>query len=100
MELIASENYVSDNVLTALGSVLTNKYAEGYPGARYYGGCEVVDQHFENGVWMYRCDSIKDMKKDIEETMAKSIEVTPDMLKAGLFTRFIRSVVRIFAPML
>ena len=44
LELIASENYVSDNVLTALGSVLTNKYAEGYPGARYYGGCEVVDQ--------------------------------------------------------
>ena len=56
--------------------------------------------HFENGVWMYRCDSIKDLKKDIEETMAKSIEVTPDMLKTGLFTRFVRSVVRIFAPML
>ena len=56
--------------------------------------------HFENGVWMYRCDSIKDLKKDIEETMAKSIEVTPDVLKTGLFTRFVRSVVRIFAPML
>lgn len=56
--------------------------------------------HFENGVWMYRCDSIKDLKKDIEETMAKSMEVTPDMLKTGPFTRFIRSVVRIFAPML
>ena len=44
LELIASENYVSEQVLTAMGSVCTNKYAEGYPGKRYYGGCEVVDQ--------------------------------------------------------
>ncbi|MEN6618242.1 MAG: serine hydroxymethyltransferase [Rikenellaceae bacterium] len=44
IELIASENFVSPQVLSALGSVLTNKYAEGYPGARYYGGCEVIDQ--------------------------------------------------------
>ena len=44
LELIASENYVSKQVLNALGSVCTNKYAEGYPGARYYGGCEVVDK--------------------------------------------------------
>ena len=44
IELIASENFVSNQVLEALGSVLTNKYAEGYPAARYYGGCEVVDQ--------------------------------------------------------
>lgn len=44
LELIASENYVSDDVLRAMGSVCTNKYAEGYPGKRYYGGCEVVDQ--------------------------------------------------------
>ena len=44
IELIASENYVSDQVLEAMGSVLTNKYAEGFPGRRYYGGCEVVDQ--------------------------------------------------------
>lgn len=43
VELIASENYVSPRVLAALGSVLTNKYAEGYPGRRYYGGCEFVD---------------------------------------------------------
>ncbi|GMA57540.1 hypothetical protein GCM10025858_20430 [Alicyclobacillus sacchari] len=43
IELIASENFVSEAVLTALGSVLTNKYAEGYPGRRYYGGCEYVD---------------------------------------------------------
>lgn len=44
LELIASENFVSEAVLEAAGSVLTNKYAEGYPGKRYYGGCEVVDQ--------------------------------------------------------
>ncbi|MDR2891203.1 MAG: serine hydroxymethyltransferase [Alistipes sp.] len=44
IELIASENFVSDDVMKAMGSVLTNKYAEGYPGARYYGGCEVVDK--------------------------------------------------------
>ena len=43
IELIASENFVSDQVMQAMGSVLTNKYAEGYPGRRYYGGCEVVD---------------------------------------------------------
>jgi glycine hydroxymethyltransferase len=44
LEMIASENFVSQAVLQAAGSVLTNKYAEGYPGKRYYGGCEVVDQ--------------------------------------------------------
>lgn len=44
LELIASENYASEQVMEAAGSILTNKYAEGYPGKRYYGGCEVVDQ--------------------------------------------------------
>ena len=44
IELIASENFVSDEVMRAMGSCLTNKYAEGYPGHRYYGGCQVVDQ--------------------------------------------------------
>ena len=44
IELIASENFVSEQVMQAMGSVLTNKYAEGYPSARYYGGCEVVDK--------------------------------------------------------
>ena len=43
IELIASENFVSDNVMAAVGSCLTNKYAEGYPGRRYYGGCSAVD---------------------------------------------------------
>jgi len=44
IELIASENFVSDEIMQAMGSCLTNKYAEGYPGKRYYGGCEVVDE--------------------------------------------------------
>src|SRR6187549_3024869 len=44
VELIASENFVSQQVMDAMGSCLTNKYAEGYPGRRYYGGCEVVDE--------------------------------------------------------
>ena len=44
LEMIASENFTSPNVMEAVGSVLTNKYAEGYPGKRYYGGCEVVDK--------------------------------------------------------
>ena len=43
IELIASENFVSDDVLEAMGSIMTNKYAEGYPGKRYYGGCQNVD---------------------------------------------------------
>ena len=44
IELIASENFVSNEVMEAMGSCLTNKYAEGYPGKRYYGGCQVVDK--------------------------------------------------------
>ncbi|MDD3011997.1 MAG: aminotransferase class I/II-fold pyridoxal phosphate-dependent enzyme, partial [Bacteroidales bacterium] len=44
IELIASENFVSDQVMEAMGSVMTNKYAEGYPGKRYYGGCQHVDE--------------------------------------------------------
>jgi len=44
IELIASENFTSLQVMQAMGHVMTNKYAEGYPGRRYYGGCEIVDQ--------------------------------------------------------
>ncbi|SVB76808.1 uncharacterized protein METZ01_LOCUS229662, partial [marine metagenome] len=44
LELIASENFVSPSVLEAAGGIMTNKYAEGYPGKRYYGGCEHVDE--------------------------------------------------------
>ena len=51
IELIASENYVSNDVYEALGSVLTNKYAEGYPNHRYYGGCEIIDQVEQLAIW-------------------------------------------------
>lgn len=56
--------------------------------------------HFENGVWMYKCESIGDLRSDIEATLQKSIMVTPDMLKTNLIQRLIRSVVRIFAPLM
>lgn len=56
--------------------------------------------HFENGVWMYRCESIKALKSDIEYTLSKSIKVMPDMIKTTLLKRFVRSVARIFAPLL
>ena len=59
VELIASENYVSRNILKAVGSVLTNKYSEGYPNKRYYGGCEVVDEieqfAIDNACKLFNC---------------------------------------------
>ena len=56
--------------------------------------------HFENGVWMYRCDAVRDLKRDMEDTLEKCIPVTKEMLKTSLLQRFICAVVRIFAPML
>ena len=56
--------------------------------------------HFENGVFTYGTDCVKDIKDDIDKTLSKSIEVTPDMLKTNLLNRFMRAVVRIFAPLL
>lgn len=56
--------------------------------------------HFENGVWMYKCDAIKSLKADMDDMFTKCIEVTPAMLKTNLLQRFIRAVVRILAPML
>ena len=56
--------------------------------------------HFENGVWMYRTDCIKDLKSDMEETLKKSVCVSEDMLSTNIFVRFFRAVVRIFAPLL
>ena len=54
IELIASENWVSKAVMAAMGSPLTNKYAEGYPGKRYYGGCECVDvvEELARQIWL------------------------------------------------
>lgn len=56
--------------------------------------------HFENGVWMYKTDAISDIKRDIDDVIEKSILITKDNLKTGILARFIRSIVRIFAPML
>lgn len=56
--------------------------------------------HFENGVWMYRCESIGALKADLFDTLQKSIEITPESLKTNLLQKFIRAVVRVFAPML
>lgn len=56
--------------------------------------------HFENGVWMYKTSSIKDIKSDIESVMEKSIEIEKSMIKTNIFQKFIRALVRIFAPLL
>ncbi|MBO7341507.1 MAG: cardiolipin synthase, partial [Clostridia bacterium] len=56
--------------------------------------------HFENGVWMYCCDCIRDIEKDLQATLEKCIPVTEDMLKTGPLRRFFRAIVRIFSPML
>ncbi len=56
--------------------------------------------HFENGVWMYKTAVMEDLKTDMVQTMEKCIKIQPEMLKTDIFTRFIRAVVRIFAPML
>ena len=56
--------------------------------------------HFENGVWMYKTGCVLEVKKDIEQTLEKCIEITEDNCKAGIFRRFIRSVMRMFAPLL
>lgn len=56
--------------------------------------------HFEDGVWMYKCDCIKEIKEDMDSTFDGSLLVTPDMLRTGYFSRLVRSLIRIFAPML
>lgn len=56
--------------------------------------------HFENGVWMCGCRAVGELSADFSDTLAKSIRMTPDMLKTNIFVRAVRSVVRIFAPML
>ena len=56
--------------------------------------------HFENGVWMYKCDCIHDLRADINDTLAKSVRITPEMLKTSLIESILRSIIRIFAPMM
>ena len=83
---IHAKSYIADDAYAMIGTINLDYRS--------------LVHHFENGVWMYKCDAIEALKADIDDTLAKSIEVMPDMLKTGLFTRFVRSVVRIFAPML
>ena len=83
---IHAKSYIADDTYAMIGTINLDYRS--------------LVHHFENGVWMYKCSCINDLKIDIEKTLEKSIEITPSMLKTGLLTRFIRSLVRIFAPML
>lgn len=83
---IHAKSYVADDTYAMIGTINLDYRS--------------LVHHFENGVWMYRCDAIAELKSDIDATLEKSIEITPDMLKKGVLTRLVRSVVRIFAPML
>ena len=77
LELIASENYVSERVLEALGSVMTNKYAEGYPAKRYYGGCEFVDEAeslaIERAKKLFKADYVNVLRQIWESILRSSI---------------------------
>jgi cardiolipin synthase len=83
---IHSKTYVVDDIYAMIGTINLDYRS--------------LVHHFENGVWMYNCDVINDIKKDLDETLSKSIEIKKDHLKINLLTRFIRAIVRIFAPML
>ena len=83
---IHAKSYISDDKYAMIGTINLDYRS--------------LVHHFENGVWMYKCDSIADLKADIDDTIDKSVEITQDMLKKGPITRFIRALVRIFAPML
>ena len=83
---IHAKSYVADDTYAMIGTINLDYRS--------------LVHHFENGVWMYRCDAIRHLKADIDETLAKSTEITPTQLKTGLLNRFIRAVVRLFAPML
>ena len=83
---IHSKSYIADDEYAMIGTVNLDYRS--------------LVHHFENGVFMYKVNAVKDIKTDILETLDKSEEITPKMLKTGLFTRFMRAIVRIFAPML
>ncbi len=83
---IHAKSYISDDKYAIIGTINLDYRS--------------LVHHFENGVWLYDCESIKDLKIDIEDTLEKSIEITPNMLKTNLLNKFLRALVRIFAPML
>ena len=93
IELIASENFVSRAVLAAMGSVMTNKYAEGYPHARYYGGCHVVDKAEDLARDMakalFGCDHVNVQpmgKANIASFLVSSVEPSLHNLATGHLT--------------
>ena len=83
---IHAKSYVSDDKCAMIGTINLDYRS--------------LVHHFENGVWMYGCEAVSDIKKDIEDTLSKSIEITEDMLKTNIVNRFIRALVRVLAPML
>ena len=83
---IHAKTYIADDIYAMVGTINLDYRS--------------LVHHFENGVWMYKCSLIKDIKNDIDKTLELSIEIKEEMLKIGLITRFIRALVRIFAPML
>ena len=83
---IHAKSYVADDEIAMIGTINLDYRS--------------LVHHFENGVWMYGCACIRDLRADLDDTLAKSIRITPDMLKTNIFQSAIRSVVRIFAPML
>lgn len=83
---IHAKSYLADDELAMIGTINLDYRS--------------LVHHFENGVWMYRCDSIRDLRADMEDTLEKCIRITPDMLRLHLPQRIVNAVVRIFAPML
>ena len=83
---IHAKSYVADDEIAMIGTINLDYRS--------------LVHHFENGVWMYKCDCIRDLRADFDDTLSKSIRMTPDMLKTNIFQSAVRSVVRIFAPML
>ncbi len=83
---IHAKNYISDDKYAMIGTINLDYRS--------------LVHHFENGVWMYGTSAVSEMKADIEKTIEESIEVTPDMLKTGGFTKIMRAIVKIFSPML
>lgn len=83
---IHAKTYISDDKYAIIGTINLDYRS--------------LVHHFENGVWLYDCECIKDLKADINDTINKSIEITPNMVKTNIFNKIFRALVRIFAPML
>ncbi len=83
---IHAKSYVADGEVAMIGTVNLDYRS--------------LVHHFENGVWLYRASAVADIERDIVSTLDKSIHVTPEMIKTGIFRRFFRALIRVFSPML